>query len=245
MDAERTYRIIVTGEHKETSLPTRLSDGATLAWRSVPVLEFEKIPVEKKLVETLIKDPVDWIIFTSERSVRFWGEVLMEGGVDFPVKTQVACMGEHTAKTAELDGFAPDFYPTEHGSEKFLEEFESLLSNHPDKPSIFLPMAHRGRTTIRDRLVELGCKVTPVPLYRTLHRKDIANLLSSEELEKADLILFTSPSSFDAFTKSMTLPRGIKIAGLGRYTCSHLQAKGLTHVMLPEGDFQRIGEILC
>lgn len=245
MDAERTYRIIVTGEHEETSFPTRMPDGTLLIWRSVPVLRFEKIPVEKKIVEALIKDPVDWIIFTSERAVRFWGELLMEVGVDFPVETQVACIGEHTAKIADMDGFAPDFYPTGHGSEKFLEEFEGLLSGNLDKLSIFLPMSDGGRTTIRDRLVELFCKVTTIPLYRTLPMADISNLLSSEELEQADLIVFTSPSSFDAVTKSLVLPRGVKIAGLGRYTCSHLKAKGLSHRMLPDGDFQRIGEILC
>jgi uroporphyrinogen-III synthase len=113
------------------------------------------------------------------------------------------------------------------------------------KPSVFIPAAEGGRTGIRDRLRELGCEVISVPLYRTLPREDLARLLSRDQLEKAALILFTSPSSFDAFTRVFTVPSHVRVASVGRFTARHLQQKGFTDQrMLPEGDFGRIGEVL-
>lgn len=243
-----SLRIIVTGEHDDLSArcPSELPGGRKLEWIQVPVLEFQRLPVAADLVERLVHKPMDWIIFSSTRAVGFWSEVLLEHGVDFPLETQVACIGEHTAEIAGRDGFSPDFYPTEPGTEKFLEEFEDLLSNNGVKPSIFIPMAEGGRTTLRDRLKTLGCEVLSIPLYRSAPRNDIGKLISREELESSALILFTSPSSFDAFSRAHTIPSHVKVASLGRYTASHLVNKGITdQKMLPDGDFQRVAEVLC
>ena len=241
-------RILVTGEHEDfqSRCPSALPSGEPLEWVQIPVLEFQRLPVPEGIVERLIHKPVDWIIFTSSRAVSFWSEVLMEQGLDFPLETQVACIGEHTAEIASRDGFTTDFFPTEPGTEKFLEEFEDLLSNNSVKPSIFIPMAEGGRTTLRDRLKSQGCEVISISLYRSLPRTDIAKTLSKEELEKASLILFTSPSSCDALLKAHQIPSHVKVASLGRYTASHLLNKGfIDQKMLPDGDFHRIAEVLC
>ena len=198
------------------------------------------------VIDQLVKKPVDWILFTSTRSVRFWAETLLEKGVDFPAETQVACIGEHTAQMADQDGFTADFYPTEPGSEKFLEEFESLIGNDSEKPSVFIPMAEGGRMTIRDRLRALGCEVTTLPIYRTLPREDARNTDDpGGDCRDAALILFTSPSSVDAFLKNFPLPPAEKIASLGTLTAEHLKTLGIAHPkVLPEGDFQRIEEVI-
>lgn len=246
--SEAPIRILITGEHDDlaTRCPSKLPTGEALEWVQLPVLQFERLKVDPDIVERLIQKPMDWILFTSQRSVQFWSEVLMENGVDFPLETQVACIGEQTAEVAGRDGFNADFYPTEPGTEAFLAEFQDLMSNSPIKPSVFIPMAEGGRTTIRDRLKELGCEVLSIPLYRSSPRKDLGVDLSEKELEKFNLILFTSPSSFDAFSRAFRVPGEVKIASLGRYTAAHLVNKGLSdQKQLPDGDFQRIGEVLC
>jgi uroporphyrinogen-III synthase len=241
-------RILITGEHDEPagSFPVALpGDGTRLEWHSLPVLRFEKLHADPDIVERLIRKPVEWIVFSSPRAVRFWSEVLLEHGYDFPTETQVACIGEKTAEVAGEDGFTPDFYPTEPGTEKFLEEFEELVANNPIKPTVFIPMAEGGRLTIRNRLRELGCEVTSMAIYRTLPREDLRQAFSEEELENTALVLFTSPSSVDAFTDVFRIPPQVKIASLGHYTARHLELKGFSDQrMLPAGDFQRIGEVL-
>ena len=242
----KTIRVLITGDREELEgHPAVLADGRTLEWVSLSVLRFERLPVDPALVDALIAKPVDWIVFTSPRAARFWSEVILENQVDFPLETQVACIGEATAEAATQDGFNPDFYPTEPGTEGFLREFEDLLSNTSVKPRVVIPQAEGGRTAIARRLSELGCTVQVIPLYRTLPREDLAGKLSSELLASLGAILFTSPSSVDAFRQCYDIPRQAKIVALGRFTGEHLKKMGLERsTELPEGDVHRIGEVL-
>jgi len=241
-------RIIVTGEHNDSGnrYPAVDNQGNTLLWQEVPVLNFERLPVEENFLNSMGDKPFDWIIFTSVRAVRFFSELLMESGIDFPIETQVACIGETTSHAAEMDGYTPDFFPTEPGSEKFLEEFEDLLSNRAEKPRILIPAALGGRTTISDRLKELGCEVARLAIYKTLPRTDIEGHLSQKDLEEAALVLFTSPSSVDAVGGLFNIHPNVKVGSMGQFTREHLEKKGVSEVLiLPEGDFQKVGEILC
>ncbi|NDC23911.1 MAG: uroporphyrinogen-III synthase, partial [Proteobacteria bacterium] len=241
-------KIIITGEHNDSGnrYPASDKDGNTLLWQEVPVLDFERLPIESSLLKSLAIKPFDWIIFTSVRAVRFWSEILLEEGVDFPVETQVACIGETTAHAAQMDGFTPDFFPTEPGSEKFLEEFEELLSNRTDKPRVLIPASIGGRTMISDRLRELGCEVERLSVYKTMPRQDIQSHLSQKDLEDAALVLFTSPSSVDAVSNLFDIQAPVKVGSMGSFTQEHLEKKGVSDVLiLPEGDFQKVGEILC
>lgn len=243
-----TKKIIVTGEHNDSGNRYPSSDGAgnTLLWQEVPVLDFERMPLENRLFDQMDEKPFDWIIFTSVRAVRFWTEALLESGIDFPIETQVACIGETTARAAEMDGYTPDFYPTEPGSESFLIEFEDMISNRSDKPSVVIPAALGGRTTISDRLKLLGCAVSRLSIYKTSPRADIKSHLTQKELDEAALVLFTSPSSVDAVGALFDLHPNLKIGSMGNFTREHLLKRGVTDVLvLPEGDFQRVGEILC
>jgi len=241
-------KIIVTGEHNDSGnrYPSVDRDGNVLLWQEVPVLDFEKLPVERVFFDKMVEKPFDWIIFTSVRAVRFWSEFLLENGIDFPIETQVACIGETTAHAAEMDGFTPDFYPTEPGSEMFLQEFEDLLSNRSEKPRLVIPAALGGRTIISDRLKLLGCEVLRLPIYQTVPRTDIQSHLSQKDLDEAALVLFTSPSSVDAVSALFDLHGKVKVGSMGSFTKNHLEKKGISEVLLlPEGDFQKVSEILC
>lgn len=244
----KSIRIVVTGEGDDLDrkLPTELGyNGLPLEWITVPVLKFEKLKVDEDSVKAQLSPPPDWIIFTSTRAVRFWSELLLQIGADFPLETQVACIGEKTAEAANQDGFTPDFYPTEPGSEKFLEEFEDLISNNSIKPRVLMPTAEGGRTMIPERLKELGCTVTTIPLYRTLAREDVGRVVSQEEIGRSSMIVFTSPSSVDAFIKNFSIPEDILVASLGKFTSDHLAGRGIENRIVPAGDFERVGELLC
>lgn len=241
-------KIIVTGEHNDSGNRYPSSDlkGNTLLWQEVPVLNFDRLPVDSAFFSSMSAQPFDWVIFTSVRAVRFWSELLLEHSVDFPIETQVACIGETTAHAAEMDGYTPDFFPTEPGSEMFLAEFEELLSNRSEKPRVLVPAALGGRTTISDRLRRLGCEVQRLSIYKTSPRSDIGAHLTQKDLDEAALVLFTSPSSVDAVSSLFSLHSKVRVGSMGTFTREHLMTKGIAHaVLLPEGDFQKVGEILC
>jgi len=249
--ARKAYRIILTGDREDlySRVPSENPrDGVPLEWVQVPVLEFEKIPVEKEvLLEAVDKDkPFEWVMFTSSRAVRFFREELDRHGLQLPAYTQVACIGEQTARVAAEYGFQPDFFPKEAGSEKFLDGFEQMWAENSRKPRILLPMAESGRATVRERLTDIGCCVLWIPLYRTKGREDMTGMMNQSELSDAELVLFTSPSSVDAFLATYSLPDGIKIGAIGSYTAASLEKRGIAHIRtLPEADFRKIDELLC
>ena len=209
------------------------------------LLRFERIPVEKEFLEKVEKQPFQWVVFTSPRSVQFWTETLLEHGIDFPTETQVATIGESTGNAASEQGFNPDFYPTEPGSECFIQEFKDLISNSPDKPEVLIPQAANGRTYLKEKLEELGCKVTVLPLYKTIAIDESPADISPADLEDAALVLFTSPSNVAAFQKHFKLPKRARVGAIGKYTFDYLLQNGVPADLLPGGEFERVGEILC
>ena len=240
-------RILVTGESAEddASLP-REAAGRALEWTALGVLAFERIVVPPALVIGIATEPFGWVVLASPRAVRFFGELLLENGIELPPETRVACLGARTAEAAASDGFTPDFVPTEPGSEGFLAEFEARLGRAGARPSVLLPAAEGGRLAIRDRLAALGCPVHRLSLYRSLPRTDLAAQLPEGALSAFGAIVFTSPSSVDALLSQFDLPPGVRVLSLGTFPGEHLARRGVGDVrVLPHGDYQRIGEVLC
>ncbi len=243
----KKIKILVTGENRdlEENIPgNSLDSDLSVQWVQWPVLEFKKLDVDKNLLSRVVEKPFEWIVFTSPRAVHFWTETMVQAGLDFPLETQVACIGESTSEMASLDGYTPDFYPTEPGSEKFLEEFEDLISNNTQKPTVFIPMAEGGRLKIAERLAELGCTLTVVPLYRTQTLSNLVQTLPGGSLSDLAVIVFTSPSSVEAVLSVTALPKETKVIAIGTFTREHLKNLGIESELLPGSSFERIGEVL-
>jgi uroporphyrinogen-III synthase len=243
----KTIKIVVTGENRdlEENIPGAvLGSDISFKWIQWPVLEFKKLDISAEVLSQVVEKPFEWIIFTSPRAVHFWTETLVGSSLDFPLETQVACIGESTSEVASSDGYTPDFYPTEPGSEKFLEEFEDLISNNSAKPTILIPMAEGGRLKIAERLSQLGCSVTVVPLYRTQTRAGLAQSIPGGNLSDVSIFIFTSPSSVEAVLSAVELPKTAKVVAIGTFTQEHLKKRGIPSELLPGSSFERLGEIL-
>ena len=245
---KESFRVLVTGDHDDLNtrypvLQNNENVEKRVDWVSLSVLDFERLPIEQSLLSRVCENPFEWILFTSPRAVTFWNEVLLEESVDFPIETQVACIGESTAEKAALDGYTPDFYPTESGSEGFLAEFESLVLTNERRPSIFIPMAESGRTLLKERLGELGCEVVTAPLYRTVPKTNLQAETPKELFQNLDALVFTSPSSAEAFLNAFTLPSLVPVISMGRFTSSFLDEKQIKHVRLPESNFEKLFKV--
>ncbi len=231
-------KVIVTGDHKNWETPDDID------FKFIPVLEYKRLDVDPKLISEAVERPFDWILFTSPRAVQFFTETLVAQESDLPVETQVACIGESTCEAAEMDGYTPDFYPTETGSENFLKEFEFMISNNLSKPRILIPGSSQARPLLKQKLSELGCEVITVATYDTFPKDNIAELFSQKDLSESQLFLFTSPSSVDAVLSNISLPSHLKIAAMGSFTKESLDAKGFQNAMLlPQGKIENLGEL--
>lgn len=219
-------------------MPRLRATPAPVEWLVVPVLRYERLPFPEAVAERLSAGSYDWVIFASPRAVRFLAEGLVSHGALVPPETRVACVGGRTAEAAREAGFDPDFVPELAGTEGFLPGFSGL-----GPASALLPRSESGRETIAERLVELGWRVEALPIYRTLpvSRPEVAE----NELDRADWICFTSPSSAAAYRRFYSLPSGAKVACLGPYTENALRAAGIAEIRrVPDGKLERLGELI-
>jgi len=235
-------RVGVTGVGHE--LPELRGDVA-VEWVEIPTLRYEAIDWPRGIQEGLIAKPFDWIIFSSRRSLSFFSDFLKKANREFPVESQIACIGESTARFAEEQGWFSDFYPTESGSEGFLKEFEDLISNNRIKPRVFMPSALNGRRLIADRLRELGCEVCLVPIYQGLRINPEDSASSLALVNGCDALILTSPTQAEAFLDYYPLRSETRLIAMGDFTNDHLRTRGFEKVIsLPNSDFSRLGEIL-
>ena len=222
-------KIVVTGTHEEwiAEAPTRTSGGRPIAWSSAEVLAYERLPLDKTLLQRVADTPFEWILFTSRRAVEYFAAALREAHLVLPIETQVACIGERTAQEASDVGFTPDFYPTTPGSEAFLAEFQEILVLQQTRPTVIIPAAEGGRMLIPQQLREWGCAVTMAPLYRSQPRTDAAMQLSKAGIADAAAVLFTSPSSVNAVLDTTALPPNVANFAIGTFTQAALEKRGL------------------
>lgn len=232
-------QVLVTGKQDHWVSPEGVD------FNFLEVLEFKGLPISNADWSTIEEKPFDWILFTSKRSVRFWTEALLLQGIDFPIHTKVACIGEKTSEAAEMDGYTPDFYPSSPGTENFLKEFKTLLPKNTSL-RILLPGSAISRPLLREKLSEMGCEVTFIPTYETQAKTNLREIVNETLLEKASLFLFTSPSSVEAVCSQVQIPASLKIAAIGSFTKESLEKRGFINPpVLSEGNEERVGELLC
>jgi uroporphyrinogen-III synthase len=227
-------KILVTGEHIFSPHPQ-------YEVTSIPIFDYHKISVDL----SILKPTPQWIIFTSPRSVRFFSEILLDAQEELPLEIQIACIGNETSEVAQYEGYEVDFFPVDAGSEGFLEEFEALLANVTEKPKVVIVQAKKGRNLLQQKLSALGCMVTSLEVYEKTPRVNLKNILEEKPLKNFDLVLFTSPSSFEAVQSVSEIAKDSPIAAMGTFTSAHLTAQGYIHKILPNGDFERLEELLC
>jgi len=246
VEEKNPIQIVVTGDRdtNSESFPKEFN-GRQALWHSIPVLEYERIPVSAELLKRVEEKPFEWILFASPRAVQFWTETLVEHGIEFPLETQVACIGAKTAEAAALDGYNPDFFPTEPGTECFLKEFEDLISNNQVKPSLLQPASEYGRKDISLKLRSLGCEYVLEPIYRTVPKQWGEDGQWDGAISKAQVIVFTSPSSVDAWLKNFSVPSQAKLAAFGQFTSEYMSQVGLkNHQILPQSDWTALEKLM-
>jgi uroporphyrinogen-III synthase len=153
------------------------------------------------------------IIVTSKSSVQILKDyVSME---EWKMKTTIA-VGHVTAKYLEDNGIKPTAVAKEETAEGVIEVLKKLDLS---QAFVFWPHAVLARPLIANYLFEKMIPYAECHLYETRF-KEPTNLLN---LKQFDEIVFTSPSTVDAFLKAYgTLPQDIKLTPIGPITEKHL-----------------------
>lgn len=185
--------LITRAQHqaKQMSVAVKEKSGIPL---EIPLLRMEGM--SSRQIQHIAKQlhSYDWVIFTSKNGVAFFLDSLKK---KLPATIKIAAVGVKTKLELEKRGHQVAFVPTSFVAEVFAEEFIKKLSGNErilfPKGNLardVIPVALRGRGISLDELIVYGTKVN-------VEKRQ--ELIASLEVEKIDIITFTSPSTVTSF----------------------------------------------
>lgn len=200
-----------------------------------PLLRFDAIPFQDGTALLSEIRQFDWIFFTSANTVHFFHQLTKAKPSDIPKK--IAAVGEKTAKALQEYGYHTDFIPTRYNGETLVHEFYEQYG----RASIAYLCGEKARREIPDLLHKYGINFKKIVLYRTIKNDAIEQkLIQVVKNEKLDAILFTSPSTVEAFCDMVpdAILSNIKeqylVAAIGTTTANTLHELKFQHVIFPE-----------
>ena len=166
---------------------------------------------------------VGWVLFSSANGVRSFFSGLKQLGVSIPDDCRMAAVGGPTAAALSEEGFEAGFVPSVAEGKYLFEEF---IERHASAPT----------TVVYARGAEVNFDPTSlferskadyyaIICYETLTQPVDPEVVRS--LSENDYILFTAPSTVDAYHGQFGAPRAKAIA-IGRTTASRMESCGWT-----------------
>ncbi len=193
--------------------------GATVL--DLPMIEI--VPAELNAPDKkLLTGPMDydWLFFTSQNGVKnfFKHQIEINGNTELPSSVKIAVIGRNTAEELDYYGYKPDFLNNGSTSEDFWNEFQKKI--HPVNLKFLLAFGNLSDDFFEKKLSKKN-KVFRVNVYNTQGIQKV-NKETLEILYKDayDLLLFTSPSTFENFNKFYDFSKNdqLKIGSIGKVT---------------------------
>ena len=198
----------------------------------VPPASWE--PVDKAIARL---HTYQWVIFTSVNGVRFFTKRMEELGI--PISTlernRLCAIGPATAEELEKAGLKVNLVPERFVAESVLEALKGQGDLKGAK--ILLPRAEVARDTLPKGLKSAGALVDVVTVYRTARANPPQEL--KDEVLKADVLTFTSPSTLMNFLEIMgdqaqEATNGKLVACIGPVTAAKAEELGVSVGMVAE-----------
>jgi len=217
-------RAIETGD----TLPELLKSlGARLL--SLPMIEIVPSKVDDHMTEHVNNlEFFDWIFFTSKNGVsNFFRQLIdIKGDTELPKSVKLAAIGLKTGLELEYYGYAPEFISEENTGQEFLKRFREKYD--PLGLKILLSLGNLADDTLFNHL-SIHNNTHRINVYQTIkpNRAD-PEILERLKNDQYDLIVFTSPSTFNNFCYfyDRELIGKLKMGSIGSVTTRAIQEAG-------------------
>jgi len=169
------------------SVPKNLPDSVVISHH--PLITLKPFPITKPAFNCL-KTSLECsaIIITSKHAIQFFSDALLQTHLSLP-NLPFFCIGTASAqKTSQLFPNAPIITAAVSTQEGLIT---TICTHRPE--SVFWPHSSKARTALTSALPQKGITVIDLPLYEPIP------ISAAPSLEGIDEILFTCPSSVDAF----------------------------------------------
>jgi len=186
-----------------------------------PVIKIVPRPIDAPEIKDAFEKMAQYthVLFTSKNGVKVFLDFFnrLHCDKDLLLEKQILAIGHATAHALSVNGVIPHLIPQEETQEGMIE----LLEQTDLKDAfIFLPRSSLSRPKIVHYLIERKILHRTCDLYDTVAQK----LEPIPDLETVDEIVFTSPSTVDAFFKIYScIPKHKTIVAIGPITQDYLK----------------------
>ncbi len=175
----------------------------------------------------------EWIFFTSKNGVANFFKQLsdLKGNTTLPKSIKIAVIGGKTALELEYYGYSPDYINYENTSVELLAGFYKAYN--PKHQRIFLSLGNLADDTLYNRLSEDN-EVKRINVYQTVKPATAdASILEIIQNDQYDLIVFTSPSTFQNFCSFYKEVKNqlLKTASIGSTTTKAIRHAGIEPIV--------------
>ncbi|MBL4709459.1 MAG: uroporphyrinogen-III synthase [Flavobacteriales bacterium] len=168
----------------------------------LPMINFKLIEDLTEIHKALDDlDNVDWIVFTSTKTVQFFFDIAEQKGVKFYYypNLKIATVGEKTKLKLEQLGYRTNFVPIQYTAEVLAENMDENIVGK----RILIPQSNLADREYLNVFEKRGAISIPITIY-----KNEAILYGYWDFEQKmnnelDYLTFTSGSSYKAFIANM------------------------------------------
>lgn len=225
--------------------------------RGADVLEIPTIKIlppqsqeeKRDFVETVANiHSYDWIVFTSVNGVEQFFEAYYKAYTDARSLggARIAAVGPSTAAMINSYRYAVDLMPDEYVAEALLKKFAD--SGSIENLTIVWVRGAEARDVLAKGLTALGAIVDECIAYYTVaETEDVTGDRKRMSEEGADYILFAnSAGAKNFFENGNKLPKGCKIASIGKITSQTLRDLGQqVDVEAAESTMESLVDAIC
>jgi uroporphyrinogen-III synthase len=233
-------RIVVTRAPEQAGDLARLlaEHGAEVVL--CPMVAFER-PADSGPLDAALRRlrEFDWMLFTSQNSVRFFEERRRE--LEVPLEwghPRVAAVGPATAKAAAELGYGVEYVSEEATGQALARGLEKELAQR----SVLLPRSDRARPDLPQALEAGGAKVTDVVAYRTVTAGPEGEAaLEQIRNGQVDVVTLASPSAFERLAEQLGMATlatlisdgKLALAAIGPVTAAAIRRAALRVAVVP------------
>lgn len=202
--------------------------GATVY--NLPTIEIQPAEYSSEIDQVMHNiNNFDWLLFTSQSGVRSFLELYkkVHSSCQLPSGLQIGVYGEKSASALKENGINPDYISTARSSDNFFRHLqEKILEKNQN---VLLALGN-----LADNKYERYFEGIVNYTYLTVYYNTVPQHVDTELLSKIiagdyDMIVFTSPSTFNNLlylTGSYLRPFDIKAASIGTTTKKAIEGQG-------------------
>jgi uroporphyrinogen-III synthase len=198
---------------------------------ALPMIQFElaeNLAAINKALDQL--GTIDWIVFTSAKTVEFFFHIADTRGVKFYYypNLKIATVGEKTKLKLEQLGYRTNFVPIQYTAEVLAENMDESIEGK----RILIPQSNLAGREYLEVFKNRGAIPIPAIIYQNLPVKYNSEAFDAVMSQKMDYLTFTSGSTFEAFYQNMLQAKFDltfeKIICIGPSTAKVVEEKGVS-----------------